>query len=73
MIKEYLTREEAAHHLTSRGLPITKNTLQKMATVGGGPPYQVFGRYALYLISELDVWAKDRLGPLRESTSVEAV
>ena len=35
---KYLTRPEAAQHLTERGLPITKNTLQKMATVGGGPP-----------------------------------
>ena len=37
MPAEYLTRPIAAEHLTERGLRITKGTLQKMATVGGGP------------------------------------
>lgn len=69
MTKEYLNRAEAAHYLTAIGLPLAKNTLQKMATTGGGPSYQIFGRYALYRRDELERWAREKLGPLRESTS----
>ena len=66
---KYLTRPEAAQHLTERGLPITKNTLQKMATVGGGPPYQRFGNRAVYTPDNLDSWVEQKLSAPRRSTS----
>jgi hypothetical protein len=72
MTREYLTRAEAAAYLTSRGLPITKNTLQKMATVGGGPLYQIFGFRALYTAPNLDTWAEEKLSKPRRSTSEAA-
>jgi hypothetical protein len=73
MQPKYLSRPEAADYLTARGLPITKTTLQKMATVGGGPLYQVFGTRAVYTESNLDAWANEKLGTPRRSTSeVEA-
>ena len=65
----YLTRGEAADYLTSRGLRISKNTLQKMATLGGGPDYQVFGNRAVYRPVALDSWAAARLGEPRSSTA----
>ncbi len=66
---EFLTRPEAADHLSKRGLKITKNTLQKMATTGGGPEYQLFGIRALYRPSTLDDWAESKLSAPRRSTS----
>ncbi len=66
----YLDRREAAEYLTSqRGLKVSRNTLQKMATLGGGPPYRVFGIRAVYTMEDLDDWAASKLSPLRRSTS----
>jgi hypothetical protein len=68
--ERYLDRREAADYLTSqRGLRISRNTLQKMATTGGGPPYRIFGIRAVYLATELDAWADTKLSDARHSTS----
>jgi hypothetical protein len=72
MSSEYLTRPEAAEHLTERGLRITKNTLQKMATVGGGPAYRRFGNRTVYTPGDLDAWAEAKLRAPRRSTSETA-
>jgi hypothetical protein len=72
MLKRYLTRQEAASYLSERGLLVTKNTLQKFATVGGGPENSIFGNRALYTAESLDGWAEARLSASRKSTS-EAV
>lgn len=69
MEKQFLNRSEAAEYLSSRGLPLSKNTLQKLASEGGGPRYQIFGRYALYQVAELNAWAEAKLGPLRSTSS----
>jgi hypothetical protein len=69
MSERYLNRGEAADYLTDRGLRISKLTLQKMATIGGGPEYQIFGNRAVYLSSRLDTWADARLGPPCSSSS----
>jgi hypothetical protein len=69
MQKCYLTRQEAAHYLSQRGLLVTKNTLQKFATTGGGPEYAIFGNRALYSPESLDNWAKAKLTKPRKSTS----
>ena len=69
MQTKYLTRPEAAYYLTGRGLKISKNTLQKMATVGGGPLYQIFGNKALYTNENLDDWAEEKLSKPRRTTS----
>ena len=66
---KYLTRVEAAAYLTALGFVTTKGTLQKWATVGGGPVYRRFGVRALYKPSDLDDWAQAKLGPPRRSTS----
>jgi hypothetical protein len=72
MRKRYLTRQEAASYLSERGLPVTKNTLQKLATIGGGPAYSIFGNRALYTTETLDYWAEARLSAPRRSTSEAA-
>ena len=58
----FLDRAEAAQYLTERGLRVSKNTLQKWVTVGGGPLYRRFGHRAVYLASDLDAWAERKMG-----------
>lgn len=67
--ERYLSRLEAADYLIERGLPYTKNTLQKFATVGGGPVYRRFGMRAVYLASDLDAWIASKMSTPRCSTS----
>lgn len=72
MDKDYYSRVEAAGYLTRRGFVISWKTLQKMATVGGGPIYQRFGNKALYTLADLDAWAEAKLSAPRRSTSEAA-
>ena len=55
------------------GLLVTKNTLQKLATVSGGPEYAIFGNRALYTPENLQAWAEARLSSPRRSTSEKTV
>lgn len=56
-----LNRSEAAEYLTERGFKVSKTTLQKLVTVGGGPVYRRFGHRAVYRKSDLDIWVQERL------------
>jgi hypothetical protein len=71
-VERYLDRAEAAKHLSDRGLSITKNTLQKMATTGAGPAYQRFGNRAVYTVAALDAWVTAKLRAPRRHTSEAA-
>ncbi len=68
----YLHRPEAADFLTERGFQTTKFTLQKYATVGGGPVYRIWGNRALYVPDDLLAWAEAKLSAPRRSTSEAA-
>ncbi len=68
----YLDRNQASEYVTRQGLPLAKTTLQKFATVGGGPIYRRFGRRAVYLASDLDAWIASKLTAPRRSTSAAA-
>jgi len=68
----FLDRREAAEHLTARGLRVSKSTLQKWATTGGGPAYRRFGLRAVYTRSDLDAWAEAKLTAPRCSTAKAA-
>ena len=66
----FLSRPEAADYLTSRGLRISKLTLQKLASTGGGPAYRLFcNSRAVYLKLDLDAWADSKLTCLLASSS----
>lgn len=65
-----LTRQNAAVHLSNQGYSIKKSTLQKLASIGGGPRYRIFGNRAIYSIEDLDAWLSVKIGPYRKSTSV---
>jgi hypothetical protein len=61
MQEHYKSRAEAAAYLEDRGLPYSPNTLQKLATTGGGPRYALWGNKAVYLPSDLDAWITTKL------------
>lgn len=68
MENRYLDRTEAAEYLTARGLRVSKNTLQKWGSVGGGPVYRRFGLRCVYLQADLDAWAEAKLSAPRCSS-----
>jgi hypothetical protein len=63
-----LTRGACAEALTHKGYPITPATLATLASRGGGPEYDVFGRTAIYTWGKALGWAQSRSKP-RHSTS----
>lgn len=64
-----LTRDGAAAALSERGYPVSKLSLQTMASRGGGPVYRRFGKRALYRWADLLIWAETRCTLPRRSTS----
>jgi len=53
-------------------MPCSSKWLAKLAVVGGGPIYRKAGRFPLYAVEDLDIWARSRIGTPRRSTSAEA-
>lgn len=71
-MSKYLRRNEAAEYVRSRGFPCQKNTLAKLACVGGGPEFQMFGRFPVYSEEALNTWIMSKLTGPRRSTSQAA-
>ena len=68
-IERRLTRTEAAAFLTECGYRVAYATLNKYATVGGGPVFESFGRRPLYKPADLLAWAASKTTPARRHTS----
>jgi hypothetical protein len=51
------------------GLSYKPTTLAKLASIGGGPRFEHFGRWPIYRQDELDGWVRARLSRLKTSTS----
>ena len=65
-----LRRNEASAYLRDEwGISRTPKTLAKLATIGGGPPFEKDGRFPLYTPPMLDIWARSQLSPLVHSTA----
>jgi hypothetical protein len=64
-----LTRERVAAALTALGYPVSPRTLATKATRGGGPPYTLFGRRALYRWGDALAWAESLTTPPRRCTA----
>ncbi|PRD40432.1 hypothetical protein C5748_27025 [Phyllobacterium phragmitis] len=65
-----LRRKEVPAYLQDRhGIDIAYATLEKLATIGGGPAMQYAGRIPLYHRDDLDLWAEARLSKPVRSTS----
>jgi hypothetical protein len=67
--EKYLRRREAALYLRERGIPRTEKTLAKLACIGGGPAFRLFGRIPLYTQVDLDAYVASKLGHSVRSTS----
>jgi hypothetical protein len=66
----YRRRRAAAEYLREqRGIPCSEKTLAKLACIGGGPTYRLYGRIPLYSIADLDAYAKAKLSKPVRSTS----
>lgn len=68
----FLNREQAAEYIRAKGLPCAKLTLQKYATIGGGPKFRKFGSRVVYKPEEVDLWIDERLSAPIGSTSQAA-
>ena len=65
-----LRRKEASAYLRDEwGIIRTPNTLAKLATIGGGPPFEKDGRFPLHTEEGLDEWARAQLSPVVRSTA----
>lgn len=65
-----LRRSEVPEYLMAKhGIPVALATLNKMASVGGGPSMRYAGRIPLYDVEDLDRWAASRLSAPVTSTS----
>lgn len=73
MDNRFKSRAQAADYVSGLGLPVAKGTLQKLATIGGGPAYRRFGKFAVYLTDDLDAWVAQKLSSPRHSTSFREV
>ncbi len=51
----FLTTPQAAFYVG-----LSRRTLEKMRTAGGGPRFRKHGRYVRYHIDDLDAWSKTR-------------
>lgn len=68
--KPRLRRNEVPAYLAEKhGIPIAVATLNKLASIGGGPAMQYVGRIPLYRPEDLDAWAADRLSAPVRSTA----
>lgn len=68
--KPRLRRDEAVEYLKLKhGIDRSVATLAKWAVMGVGPRYQKVNCSPLYPTAELDTWADEALGDLRNSTS----
>ena len=68
-----LLRIPTAAALTAAGYPVKPKTLATKATRGGGPPYRLFGRRALYRWGDALDWAQDQLSAPRGNTSEQDI
>jgi hypothetical protein len=64
-----LRRARTADALTEAGYPTSPATLATLATRGGGPPYQLYGRIPVYRWANSLAWAERRLSPLVRSSA----
>jgi hypothetical protein len=65
-----LRRSEVPEYLLGKhGIPIAIATLNKMASIGGGPAMRYAGRIPLYDVEDLDAWAAERLSKPVRSTA----
>jgi hypothetical protein len=69
-----LRRHEASRYLRERhGIERAPATLAKLAVVGGGPEYYLFGRIPYYPVDKLDEWVEARLSHRRSTSDRDVI
>ena len=66
---DFYSQDEASEFFAHRGLSVSPKTLAKLRSVGGGPEFRKFGRYAVYERQALADWAQSRLSAPRSCTA----
>jgi hypothetical protein len=66
---QFLRRKEAGEYLKNKYGFGSRQTLAKLAVIGGGPAYQKAGAAVLYTYESLDAWAAAKIGRIQTSTS----
>src|SRR5215469_8517723 len=62
-------RDDSARVGIDTDVQLAPATLAKLACLGGGPPFESFGRRPLYREADLLAWAQSRTSGPRRSTS----
>jgi hypothetical protein len=69
-----LNRQEASEFLNQLGYKTAVASLNKLASIGGGPKFRKFGRKPLYAPTDLIAWAEARTSPpVRSVTEAEMI
>jgi hypothetical protein len=69
-----LNRQEASDFLNELGYKTAVASLNKLASIGGGPKFRKFGRKPLYAPADLIAWAEARTSPtVRSVTEAEMI
>ena len=69
-VRPRLRRTEVPAYLMDKhGIPVALATLNKLASIGGGPAMRYAGRIPLYDVEDLDAWAAARLSKPVGSTA----
>ncbi len=70
MEQQFFRRTEATRYLReAHGAQVAVATLNKLATIGGGPKFRHVGRWPVYARQDLDEWIRARTSGLKASTS----
>ena len=69
MTEQFLRRKDAAKYIRSRYGFCGLGTLEKLATMGGGPKFRKIGKAVIYDPADLDAWARSKMSAPVSSTS----
>jgi hypothetical protein len=67
--KTFLTRFQVSEALEACGIPLSYDTLATKATRGGGPPFRIFGKSAVYQWCDVVAWVLETMGEPARTTS----
>jgi hypothetical protein len=67
--RTFLTRSQLADALEQCGIPLSYDTLATKATRGGGPPFRIFGKSAVYQWCDVVAWVRETMGEPARTTS----
>jgi hypothetical protein len=58
----FFTRPQLSDTLEECGIPLSADTLATKATRGGGPPFRIFGKSAVYQWADVVEWVRETMG-----------